>query len=616
MRVFVGDRQDGRPEVFIAHREPSPDISEIIEMLAEVRRISGLISGTEAEAAEAMAALARKKVLIERIEAVEQSPSPVRLVHRGIHSPDGFEWGFSGSGPADLAFSVLATELGEEPPPTVYLRFRDDVIARLRRERFELPAWEVMRWVEANRHLVETEMFFKIAPPRPADVADGPTLAVVTAPEEAPEVAAEVAVEESPAEPPPTPGDDAGPRASALVRACEEAWGSIQSHHPDVPDAVMILGTGVERGRLVKLGHWWAGRWLADGEVRGEVLLAGEALNLKPDEVFEVLLHEAAHGLNAARNIKDTSRAGRYHNDHFRVTAEEVGLDVQPLPPYGMAATSLSEAGKERYTGSIDKLGEAMRIARQMQNGPGRGAGRGQEAEGGQGGPDPERSKGSQAAACGCGRKMRMAPSVLALGPVICGLCDVEFTPGGSIELRVAGEPGVAAGSVRVERAERRGTPGLVADVMGVDEESLGAWYETFGTAEEQPMAASSPSEAEALTRGARALLKADGVLSAFGVEVGGHEFSRGDRVILGRDDTEADLPAGTLGIVEDVDPFAGTIDVDFATAGRRLVTVDDSLSRALRHDYAEVRSIADGVPAEGGPLSTEVLPTEMEVEL
>ena len=27
---------------------------------------------------------------------------------------------------------------------------------------------------------------------------------------------------------------------------------------------------------------------------------------------------------------------------------------------------------------------------------------------------------------CGCGRRMRMAPSVLARGPVVCGLCVVR----------------------------------------------------------------------------------------------------------------------------------------------------------------------------------------------
>ena len=98
--------------------------------------------------------------------------------------------------------------------------------------------------------------------------------------------------------------------SSELVAAAERCWASIQSQHPEVPDAVVLLGSGVERGRLVKLGHWWGGRWEAKGETRGEVLLAGEALHLPVKDVFQVLLHEAAHGLNAARGVKDTSRGG------------------------------------------------------------------------------------------------------------------------------------------------------------------------------------------------------------------------------------------------------------------------------------------------------------------
>ena len=86
--------------------------------------------------------------------------------------------------------------------------------------------------------------------------------------------------------------------ASDVVAACEAAWRAFQVQHPDLPDAVIVLGSGVDRGRLVKLGHWWGGRWEAGNELRGEVLLAGEALHLPVEDVFEVLLHEAAHGLN------------------------------------------------------------------------------------------------------------------------------------------------------------------------------------------------------------------------------------------------------------------------------------------------------------------------------
>ena len=81
------------------------------------------------------------------------------------------------------------------------------------------------------------------------------------------------------------------------MAACEEAWAAIQRHHPEVPDAVIVLGTGVERGRLVKLGHWWGGRWIADGNVRGEVLLAGEALHLAPDAVSRFTRYKLGEGI-------------------------------------------------------------------------------------------------------------------------------------------------------------------------------------------------------------------------------------------------------------------------------------------------------------------------------
>ncbi|HEV8711700.1 MAG TPA: DUF6166 domain-containing protein [Candidatus Binatia bacterium] len=38
------------------------------------------------------------------------------LRHIPFHSPSGFEWGFQGSGPADLALSILVDYLKERPP--------------------------------------------------------------------------------------------------------------------------------------------------------------------------------------------------------------------------------------------------------------------------------------------------------------------------------------------------------------------------------------------------------------------------------------------------------------------------------------------------------------------
>jgi hypothetical protein len=247
--------------------------------------------------------------------------------------------------------------------------------------------------------------------------------------------------------------------ASDLVASCEGAWSQIQARHPQVPDAVIVLGSGVERGRLVKLGHWWGGQWRVGDEPRGEVLLAGEALHLPPEAVVEVLLHEAAHGLNAARGVRDTSRGGRYHNAHFKAAAAEVGLRPRRLDPYGWARTVLTPATAEDYAGVIAGIGAEMRLARGLPaaRGVGLEGGRiegvgvgGAEAGGGRPGGSGQAKR--PAAECGCdpGRKLRMAPSVLARGPVICGLCGSDFALPGEVELR----PPMTRGTGRERAAE------------------------------------------------------------------------------------------------------------------------------------------------------------------
>lgn len=50
------------------------------------------------------------------------------LVHAVVHSPDGFAWGYGGSGPADLALSILADYFGERQEAGV--RFSEKGIER------------------------------------------------------------------------------------------------------------------------------------------------------------------------------------------------------------------------------------------------------------------------------------------------------------------------------------------------------------------------------------------------------------------------------------------------------------------------------------------------------
>lgn len=48
------------------------------------------------------------------------------------HSPDGFEWGYGGSGPAQLALALAADVLGDdEIAQDVYQRLKVRVVARL-----------------------------------------------------------------------------------------------------------------------------------------------------------------------------------------------------------------------------------------------------------------------------------------------------------------------------------------------------------------------------------------------------------------------------------------------------------------------------------------------------
>jgi hypothetical protein len=51
------------------------------------------------------------------------------LIHQCRHSPTGFAWGYGGSGPADLARSILADVMGRIPEPTLYQAFKFDHVA-------------------------------------------------------------------------------------------------------------------------------------------------------------------------------------------------------------------------------------------------------------------------------------------------------------------------------------------------------------------------------------------------------------------------------------------------------------------------------------------------------
>lgn len=65
------------------------------------------------------------------------------------HSPTGFEWGYEGSGPAQLALAILADALGDGLAVAFYQDFKAKVVAGLKHGAWELSAFQVRRFVAA-----------------------------------------------------------------------------------------------------------------------------------------------------------------------------------------------------------------------------------------------------------------------------------------------------------------------------------------------------------------------------------------------------------------------------------------------------------------------------------
>ena len=82
------------------------------------------------------------------------------LTHHLRHSPTGFEWGYLGSGPAELARCILLDHYQPAPPadpwqadglPISYQAFKRDVIARLPRHgTWSLTSSAISRWAQTQ----------------------------------------------------------------------------------------------------------------------------------------------------------------------------------------------------------------------------------------------------------------------------------------------------------------------------------------------------------------------------------------------------------------------------------------------------------------------------------
>jgi hypothetical protein len=62
------------------------------------------------------------------------------------HSPDGFNWGYCGSGPAQLALAILMRFTGMQTALRLHQKFKFEVIAKLPQGDFELDL-DIREWI-------------------------------------------------------------------------------------------------------------------------------------------------------------------------------------------------------------------------------------------------------------------------------------------------------------------------------------------------------------------------------------------------------------------------------------------------------------------------------------
>jgi hypothetical protein len=133
----------------------------------------------------------------------------------------------------------------------------------------------------------------------------------------------------------------------------------------------MVVASGSDGAPAgwLKLGHFAAMRWQTGDGLMPEVFVGGEGLAAGPTPVLGTLLHEAAHAIADVRGIKDTSRQGRYHNQHYAELARDLGLDVSRVEPIGWSGTSVPEASADLYADTIADLTAALTIFRRSEAG-------------------------------------------------------------------------------------------------------------------------------------------------------------------------------------------------------------------------------------------------------
>ena len=88
------------------------------------------------------------KVLSRAVEKKTYSPSNMPK-HIMRHSPTGMSWGYGGSGPSDLALSLLTEVVGLEEAEKYYQKFKFDTVAKFS-DRWSITTDQIQDWLIEN----------------------------------------------------------------------------------------------------------------------------------------------------------------------------------------------------------------------------------------------------------------------------------------------------------------------------------------------------------------------------------------------------------------------------------------------------------------------------------
>lgn len=78
-------------------------------------------------------------------------PAPSQALYN--HSPDGFEWGYMGSGPAQLALAIVLDATGNKVTALKYYQeFKETFVSTWRDDYFHIKASQVRAWLQIKQN--------------------------------------------------------------------------------------------------------------------------------------------------------------------------------------------------------------------------------------------------------------------------------------------------------------------------------------------------------------------------------------------------------------------------------------------------------------------------------